>query len=34
MLDDTSTVILGESQKGYVRGHQHTSVRREARGLC
>ena len=34
MLGDTSTLVLGESLEGYVRGHQHPSVRREARGLC
>ena len=34
MLEDTSTLVLGESLEGYVRGHQHPNVRREARGLC
>ena len=44
MLEDTSTLVLGESLEGYVRGHhslegnvrghQHPSVRREPRGLC
>ena len=34
MLGDTSTLVLGERLEGYVRGHQHPSVRREARGLC
>ena len=34
MLEDTSTLMLGERLEGYVRGHQHPSVMREARGLC
>ena len=34
MLEDTSIIVLGERQVGYVRGHQHPSVRREVRGLC
>ena len=34
MLEDTSTIVLGERLEGYVRGHQHPSVRREARELC
>ena len=34
VLEDTSTLMLIERQEGYVRGHQHHSVRREARGLC
>ena len=34
MLEDTSTLVLGERLEGYVRGHQHPRVRREARGLC
>ena len=31
--EDTSTLVLGERQESYVRRHQHSSVRREARGL-
>ena len=34
MLEDASTIVLGERLEGYVRGHQQHSVRREARGLC
>ena len=34
MLEDTSTLLLEEGLEGYVRGHHHTSVRIEARGLC
>ena len=34
MLEDTSTLVLGESLRCYIRGHLHTSVRREAIGLC
>ena len=34
MLEDTSTLVLGERLEGYVRGHQHPNVRRKARGLC
>ena len=34
MLEDNSTIVLGERQESCVRGHQHPSVRREARGLC
>ena len=34
MLEDTIILVLGQMLEGYVRGHQHTSVRREARGLC
>ena len=34
MLEDTSTLMLGERLEGNVRGHQHTSVRREPRGQC
>ena len=34
MLENTSTLVSGERQEGYVREHQHSSVRREARGLC
>ena len=28
------TLVLGERLEGYVREHQHTSVRRETRELC
>ena len=34
MLEDTSTLVLGESLKGYVRGHLHPSIKREPSGLC
>ena len=34
MLEDTSTLMLGESLEGYVRGHQHISIRRETSGQC
>ena len=34
MLDYTSILVLGERLEGYIRGHQHPSVRREPRGLC
>ena len=39
MLEDTSTIVLGERleeyvREHYVRGHQHPSARRKARGLC
>ena len=34
MLEDPSTLMLGERLEGYVRGHQHPSVRIELRGLC
>ena len=34
MLEDTSTIVLGDRQEGCVRVHQYPSVRREARGLC
>ena len=34
MLEDTSTIALGERLDGYVRGHQHSSIRRVSRGLC
>ena len=34
MLEDTSTLVLGERLEGYVRGHQHPNVRGEARGQC
>ena len=34
MLEDTSIIVLGERLEGYARGHQHHSVRREAKGLC
>ena len=34
MLEDTSTIALGERLEDYVIGHQDHSVRREARGRC
>ena len=34
MLEDTSTLVLGERLEGYVRGDQFLSVRREPRVLC
>ena len=34
MLEDTSTLVLGDGLEGYVREHQHACVRGEARGLC
>ena len=34
MLEDTRTLVLGESLEVYARGHEHTSVRGEPRGLC
>ena len=34
MFENTSTLLLGERLKGYVRGHQNSSIRRELRGLC
>ena len=33
MLEDTSTLMLGESLEDYVRGYQDPSVRIEPRGL-
>ena len=33
MIEDTSTLVLGERLEGYVRGHQHPSVMRETRRL-
>ena len=33
MLEDTSILVLGECLEGYVRGNQHPTVRREAKGL-
>ena len=33
MIEDTSTLVLGERLEGYVRGQQHPSVMREARRL-
>ena len=34
MLEDISTIVLGDSLEDYLRGHQHPNVKRDARGLC
>ena len=34
MLEDNSTIVLGERLEGYVRGNQYPRVRRDVIGLC
>ena len=34
MLEDTSTLVLGERLEGYFRVYKYPGFRREARGLC